>query len=186
MTTVQRFVTALAIALLTVPLTAQSQGQVRILQSNAAGDRIHIIDPATNTVVGEISGIEAAHGVSSSPDGTRIYASNEADDTLDVADTRTRQVIKKIPLSGRPNNISITPDGKKVYVGIREAVGSNPGVADVIDTASLTKVKSVRTEGPVHNLYVSPDGKYVVAGEAGGDGHVSVLERDDRHTRVEH
>jgi YVTN family beta-propeller protein len=28
----------------------------------------------------------------------------------------------------------------------------------------------------VHNLYVTPDGKYVVAGEAGGEGHVSVLD----------
>jgi YVTN family beta-propeller protein len=170
----QRGVTALAIVLLAS--LAMAQGQVRILQSNAAGDRIHIIDPATNTVIGEIPGIEAAHGVTASPDGTRIYASNEADETLDVADMRTRTVTKKIPLSGRPNNISITPDGRKVYVGIREAVGNNPGVADVIDTVSLTKVKSIRTEGPVHNLYVSPDGKYVVAGEAGGEGHVSVLD----------
>ena len=171
---VQRCLTALAIVLLPLPLMAQ--GQVRILQSNAAGDRVHIIDPATNTIVGEIPGIEAAHGVTASPDGTRIYVSNEADETLDVADMRTRSVIKKIPLSGRPNNISITPDGRKVYVGIRQRVGNNPGVADVIDTASLTKVKSIRTEGPVHNLYVTPDGKYVVAGEAGGEGHVSVLD----------
>jgi len=171
---VQRCLTALAIVLLPLPLMAQ--GQVRILQSNAAGDRVHIIDPATNTIVGEIPGIEAAHGVTASPDGTKIYVSNEADETLDVADVRTRNVIKKIPLSGRPNNISITPDGRKVYVGIRQRVGNNPGVADVIDTASLTKVKSIRTEGPVHNLYVTPDGKYVVAGEAGGEGHVSVLD----------
>ena len=171
---VRRCLTGLAIISLSVPLMAQNQ--VRILQSNAAGDRVHIIDPATNTVVGEITDIEAAHGVAASPDGTRMYVSSEADDTLDVADMATRKVIKRIPLSGRPNNISITPDGKKVYVGIRQAVGSNPGVADVIDTASLTKVKSIRTEGPVHNLYVTPDGKYVVAGEAGGEGHVSVLD----------
>jgi YVTN family beta-propeller protein len=171
---VQRCLTALAIVLL--PMSLMAQNQVRILQSNAAGDRVHIIDPATNTIVGEIPGIEAAHGVTASPDGSRIYVSNEADETLDVADTRTRNVIKKIPLSGRPNNISITPDGRKVYVGIRQRVGNNPGVADVIDTASLTKVKSIRTEGPVHNLYVTPDGKYVVAGEAGGEGHVSVLD----------
>jgi YVTN family beta-propeller protein len=171
---VQRCLMPLAIALLALPLTAQAQ--VRILQSNAAGDRVHIIDPVTNTVVAEIPGIESAHGVTASPDGTRIYVSNEADDTLDVADVRTRTVIKKIPLSGRPNNIAIAPDGRRVYVGIREAVGNNPGVADVIDTASLTKIKSIRTEGPVHNLYVTPDGKHVVAGEAGGDGHVSILD----------
>src|SRR5204863_1128310 len=119
---------------------------------------------------------EAAHGVTASPDGNRIYVSSEADDTLAVADASTLKVIKRIPLSGRPNNISISPDGRRVYVGIRQSVGNNPGVADVIDTASLTKVKSIRTEGPVHNLYVTPDGKFVVAGEAGGKGHVSVLD----------
>jgi YVTN family beta-propeller protein len=173
-TLVGRRLIPLAVLLLAGPLTAE--GQVRILQSNAAGDRIHIIDPATNTIVGEIPGIEAAHGVTASPDGTRIYASNEADDTLDVADFKTLRVIKKIPLSGRPNNIAITPDGRKVYVGIRQAVGDNPGVADVIDTASLTKVKSIRTEGPVHNIYVTPDGKHAIAGDASGNGYVSVLD----------
>jgi len=171
---VQRCLTPLAVLLLSLPLTAQNQ--VRILQSNAAGDRVHIIDPVTNKVVGEIPGIESAHGVTASPDGSRIYVSNEADDTLDVADVKTLKVTKKIPLSGRPNNIAISPDGRRVYVGIRQAVGNNPGVADVIDTASLTKVKSIRTEGPVHNLYVTPDGKHVVAGDASGNGYVSVLD----------
>ena len=164
-----------AILLFALPLTAASD-QVRILQSNAAGDRIHILDPATNKVVGEIKGAEAVHGVTASPDGSRIYFSSEADDTLDVADAKTLEVIKKIPLSGRPNNISISPDGRRVYVGIRQKVGNNPGVADVIDTTSLSKVKSIRTEGPVHNLYVSPDGKYVVAGDATANGYVSVLD----------
>ena len=172
---VQRCLKPLAILLFTLPLAAQAQDQVRILQTNAAGDRIHIIDPVTNTVVGEIPGIEVAHGATSSPDGRWIYASNEADDTLDVADAQTLTVIKKIPLSGRPNNVAITPDGGRVYVGIRQAVGSNPGVADVIDTASLTKVKSIRTDGPVHNLYVTPDGKHVVTGSA-SNGYVSVLD----------
>src|SRR5712691_9697512 len=171
---VRRCLTALAIVLL--PLSLMAQSQVRILQSNAAGDRVHIIDPATNTIVGEIQGIEAAHGVTASPDGNRVYVSNEADDTLDVADMATRKVTKKIPLSGHPNNIAISPDGRRVYVGIRQAVGNNPGVADVIDTASLTKVKSIRTEGPVHNLYVTPDGKYVVAGDGTANEYVSVLD----------
>src|SRR2546429_1424540 len=175
MTIVQRCLTPLAILLLlTLPVAAQSQ--VRILQSNAAGDRVHIIDPATNKVVGQILGIEAGHGITASPDGTRIYVSSEGDDTLDVADVATLKVIKKTPLSGPPNNIAIAPEGRRVYVGIRQKVGDNPGVADVIETASLTKIKSIRTEGPVHNLYVTPDGKNVVAGDGTDTGYVSVLD----------
>src|SRR6059036_1379129 len=127
---IQRVLMILAILILiTLPLAAQNQ--IRILQSNAAGDRVHIIDPATNKVVAEILGIEAAHGITASPDGSRIYVSNESDDTLDVADAVTLKVIKKIPLSGHPNNIAIAPDRKRVYVGIRSKVEGNPGVADV-------------------------------------------------------
>jgi YVTN family beta-propeller protein len=158
----------------TLPLAAQNQ--VRILQSNAAGDRFHLIDPATNKVVGEVLGIEAAHGITSSPDASRIYVSSEADDTLDVVDVATLKVTKRIPLSGHPNNIAIAPDGRRVYVGIRQKIGDNPGVADVIDTGSLTKIKSIRTEGPVHNIYVTPDGKNVIAGDGTDKGYVSVLD----------
>jgi YVTN family beta-propeller protein len=177
MKVVHNYLKPLAILILALPLTAASD-QVRIIQSNAAGDTIHILDSVTNKVVGEIKGVEAVHGVAASPDGSRIYFSSEADDTFNVADAKTLEVVKKIPLSGHPNNIAMSPDGRRVYVGIRQKVGDNPGVADVIDTASLTKVKSIRTEGPVHNLYVTPDGKNVVAGDASAHGYVSVLDTE--------
>jgi YVTN family beta-propeller protein len=149
-------------ALLTLPLMAADK--VRIIQTNSAGDNVHIIDPATNKVVGEIKGIEVSHGAAGSPDGTRIYVSNEADHTLDVADVKTLKVTKKIPLSGRPNNIAIGKDGRRVYVAIAVA----PGAVDVIDTASQTKAKSIPIRGAVHNTYVTPDGKYAVAGSIQG------------------
>jgi len=150
------------VVMLTLPLMAADK--VRIIQTNSAGDNIHIIDPATNKVVGEIKGIEVSHGAAAAPDGTRIYVSNEADHTLDVADVKTLKVTKKIPLSGRPNNIAIGKDGRRVYVAIAVA----PGAVDVIDTASLTKAKSIPIRGAVHNTYVTPDGKYAVAGSIQG------------------
>ena len=64
---------------------------MRIIQTNSAGDNVHIIDAATNKVVGEITGIEVSHGAAAAPDGSRIYVSNEADSTLDVVDSKTLQ-----------------------------------------------------------------------------------------------
>ena len=107
-------------------------GKVRIIQTNSAGDNVHIIDPATNKVVGTITGIEVGHGAAAAPDGSRIYVSNEADSTLDVVDGKTLRVTSSIPLSGHPNNISISRDGKRVYVAIREQAG----LVDVIDTVA--------------------------------------------------
>ena len=143
-----------------LPLT----GKVRIIQTNSAGDNVHIIDPATNKVVGEITGIEVGHGAAAAPDGSRLYVSNEADSTLDVVDGRTLRVISKVPLTGHPNNISASRDGARVYVAIRQG----PGAVDVVDTASLQRVKSIPIKGEVHNTYVTPDGRFVIAGSIAG------------------
>src|SRR5204862_1726893 len=138
--------------------------KVRIIQTNSAGDNVSIIDPTTNKVVGEITGIEVNHGAAAAPDGSRLYISNEAESTLDVVDGRSLKVTNKIPLSGHPNNIAAGKDGRRVYVSIAVA----PGAVDVIDTASLQRVKSIPIKGAVHNTYVTPDGKYVVAGSVAG------------------
>src|SRR2546422_11160914 len=99
----------LALAILTT-LTLQAS-TVRIVQTNSAGDSVHLIDPATNKVVGEIKDIEVNHGAAAAPDGSRLYISNEAESTLDVVDAKTLKVTKRIPLSGHPNNLSISRDG---------------------------------------------------------------------------
>lgn len=132
----------------------------RILQSNSAGDNVHVIDPATDEIVALIEGVDVPHGIMASPDGKRIYVTDEARNTLDVVDVKTLKVFKRIPLSGRPNNVDVAKDGSKVYVGIREA----PGAVDVIDATSLTNVKSIPVKGAIHNVYVSPEGSQLFAG----------------------
>jgi YVTN family beta-propeller protein len=141
---------------------APAAGKVRIIQTNAAGDNVHIIDPTTNKIVGEIRGIEAGHGAAVA--GNRIYISNEADSTLDVVDSKTLLVTNKIPLTGHPNNIAAGKDGRRIYVAIRQ----DPGAVDVIDTASVQRVKSIPIKGAVHNTYVTPDGRFVIAGSIAG------------------
>lgn len=136
----------------------------RIIQTNAGGDNIHVIDPATNQVVGIIHDIEVPHGVTASPDGMRLYFTNEALHTVDAVDASTFAVIARVPLSGRPNNIAISKDGTRVYAGIAQA----PGAVDVIDTVALTRAKSIAVKGAIHNVYVTPDGRHVVSGSIPG------------------
>src|SRR5262245_63292485 len=118
MTSKQMFrggVTALAgILLCTVSFSSATaqQSKLRIVQTNSAGDNIHIIDPVTNKVVGEIKGIEAPHGVAVAPDGSRIYVSEQAGNTVTVVDGKTLQVTKRIHLSGNTNLIDMKPDGR--------------------------------------------------------------------------
>jgi YVTN family beta-propeller protein len=150
------FVAAM-IAFAPPPVRAET---TRVYVTNSAGDSIHVIDPATNKVVQEIKGIEAAHGIGFAPDGSKVYVSDEADSTLDVFDRASGKLIKKVPLSDHPNNIAVTKDGGRVVVGIAR----DPGALDIIDTTSLTRTKSIPVHGRLHNVYVTPDGKYVITG----------------------
>ena len=163
MLTTRRLAALAAIAALVIPAAAAAQ-TVRIIQTNSAGDNVHVIDPLTNEVIGVIDGIERAHGAAPSPDGKKLYVANESDDTVDIVDMETLKVTKKVELIGRPNNIAITPDGRKVYTAIAQA----PGALQVLDTETEEMTAVISVHGGVHNTYVTPDGKYAIAGMVGG------------------
>jgi YVTN family beta-propeller protein len=128
----------IGVLLLAVSLTGAGS-KVRIVQTNSAGDSVHLIDPATNRVVGEIKDIEVNHGAAAAPDGSHLYISNEAESSLDVVDAKTLKVTKRIPLS-HSNNLSISRDGPS------SSRSQAPGAVDVVDTSS-DKVKSIPIEG---------------------------------------
>jgi YVTN family beta-propeller protein len=152
-------------AVASTPSVRAQAGKAFIVQTNSAGDSIHLIDPTTDKIVAEIPDEEVVHGIAAAPDGSRFYATNESTITLDVIDARTLKVIKKIPLTGPPNNVAIRKDGRKVYAGIQMAEGG----VDVIDTTTLEKIKFIRILRGVHNPIATPDGKFVVAGSTGGN-----------------
>ena len=172
----RRWLTAswiLGIILFVMPLQGSGQA-VTIIQTTSAGDNVHLIDPTTNSIVGEITGVEVIHGVAAAPDGSRLYLSNESTNTLDIVDTKTLAVTKKIPLSpGRPNNVAIRSDGKRLYVAIR----GNGGGVDVIDLVTEEQVKFIPVLRGVHNTFITPDSKHVVAGSIGG-GTATVIDTE--------
>jgi len=157
--------TAIAAVLLTLAGAAPSSAQLRVLQTNSRGGTVHVIDPTTQNVVGEIEGVPVNHGVAASADGRRIYVSSEAETAVKVIDTGSMEIIRSIPVSARPNNIALTPDGKKLYV----AIIAPPGAVDIIDTEALRNVKTIPHPGGLHNIYVTPDGSHAVAGSISGD-----------------
>jgi len=176
---------AIVVCAVSVSLLAAPGSKLRVIQTNSAGDNIHIIDPVTNKVVGEIKGIEASHGIAVARDGSRIYISEEATRTLDVIDGKTLNVTKRIPLSGVPNLIALSPDGRRIYVAILppwddlshfpQIRAESSGGMDVIDTGSLQDIKAISIKGGIHDLYITPDGKYVVGGvsrSAGTEGNL--------------
>ena len=155
---------------------------VRILQSNNAGTIQHVIDPATNEVVGLIRGCPNPHNLTSHPDGLYYYCANEREHTVDVFDTKTLKLVEQIPLSARPNKVAVNKKHRKIYVGIaRRSATPGPGVevdpdaelpalVDVIEVDTHKLIKSIQVHDPVHNVFMTPDEKFVVAGLRGDVG----------------
>lgn len=154
---------ALSFPLATTSPAAAQSGEVRIVQTNSAGDNVHIIDPVANEVVRIIEGIPKAHGVAAAPDGSILYFSNEIHRTLEIVPTDVLEVTRRIPLSGRPHNIAISNDGRRVYVAIIQ----DCSCVDIVDLERGQVVKTIRTLGTVHNVFMSPDGRHVAAGMIG-------------------
>src|SRR5438105_13395371 len=100
---------ALAAFLVALPISVTA-ATVRIVQTNSAGDNIHLIDPATNTDVAEITGIEVNHGAAAAPDGRRFYFSDEVEHTLDAVEATTLVVVKRITRSRRTYKVAISKD----------------------------------------------------------------------------
>src|SRR5215204_1997415 len=159
-TSIKDYLGSLAcLAVLAFAAQPASAQLVRIYATNSGGDKVNVIDPATNMTVGTLDGIEAAHGVAASSDGTRVDVSNEADHTLDVFEQKTNKLVKKVALSGRPNNIAVAKDGSIVV-----AIAQDPGALDIIDPVKLERKVSVLVNGRLHNTYVTPDSKYAIMG----------------------
>jgi YVTN family beta-propeller protein len=159
----KRFIGVGLAAILTLPLAAQS-GRAVIVQTNSAGDSVHLIDPTTDKIIAEIPDAEVIHGVAAAPDGSKLYLSDESADTVDVVDMKTLRITKRIPLTGRPNNIAIHKNGRRAYVAIQTPQGG----VDVIDLVKEERATHIPILRGVHNTFISPDSRFVVAGSTGG------------------
>ncbi len=146
---------ALLLGLAPLPASAVTS---LIYITNSAGDKVDVINPATNKVVQQFP-IVGAHGVQFSPDGTRVYISNEMTSTLDVFEQKTGKLLKKIKLSNHPNNIGVAKDGR-IVVGIARG----DGALDIIDPVKLEVKKTIPTKGRLHNCYTSNDGNWAICG----------------------
>ncbi len=144
--------------LIAVLATSLFAAPVRIYVTNSDDNKVSIIDPSSNKVVGEIPVSPNPHGIVPSPDGSRFYVSSESKDVLDVVDRKTSTIIRRVPIGTRPNNVAITRDGRRVYVCIR-----GESWVDIVDTASLEKVKSVPVGRGPHNIYRTPDDAHMIA-----------------------
>lgn len=135
--------------------------EIWIANYGSSDEAITIIDSATDTVVGTISGRTGGRDIAFTPDGLRAYMSHSraADYDVDVIDATTRTVVSVIPrpfVSNRLEGIAVSPDGASLY-------GASQGSSSlsISNTATNTPETDVLVGSTPVDVAVSGDGTRV-------------------------
>src|SRR5437016_9870504 len=144
-------------------------GHDRVYAAEQFSNTVSVIDPSTNTLLGEIRlgdpqpanfsplyrGQVLVHGMGFSPDRRTIAVVSIGSNSVTFIDTATNAVKHTTYVGRSPHEPFFTPDGKEVWVTVR---GEN--YVSVIDAATYNeKTRIVVPNGPGMQIF-SPDGKY--------------------------
>jgi len=118
----------------------------------ARGKIIQVMDTQTGTLVGEVPGLDGAHGVALDSDAHRAYASSGKNNQVIVFDTQTLKAIgDPISVGDKPDAILFEPITKRVF-----AFDAGSNEVSIIDTATNKVVATTPLGG--NPEFGAPDG----------------------------
>ena len=108
-----------------------------------AANTIRIVDVASNTVIGTVTGtFNAPKQKVISPDGLTGYVTNNGNGLVSVINIATGAVDHTINVGGSPDHLAISPDGSTLYVGrgtlTKIALPSETITANVAGISNIT------------------------------------------------
>ena len=122
----------------------------------ARQDRVQVIDTDQGILIGEVSGVDGAHGVALAPDLHRGFASAGKSNTVVIFDLATLQPIgEPVAVGKKPDAILYEPLTRHVF-----AFNGQSEDASVIDAASGKVVATVKLKGTPE--FAAADGKGMV------------------------
>lgn len=158
---------AVAAAVITsYPVVAVGEPQVLMPIGQAGG--VLIIDSASDEIIGEVVGIENAHGLAAGRAGSIVLAGS----------------LNPREAGGIPDKpAGISDDEHAAHHGGSESGGvmqilsnaSSTGVAYQIDAAQRRILKQITVPGFIHHTLVTPDGRFGISTHPGSGG-VSVID----------
>lgn len=139
-----------------VPISgALAPASTAVYVSNADGDSVSVIDPATNTVVATVPVGDEPRNLAGSPDRSTVYVPNRDDDNVSIIDTDTNTVTKTVNDASfdEPYAVAFTPDGGEVWAVNKKGGGSSTGSVTIISTGSETATGTIDDD-----CFSSPEG----------------------------
>jgi len=123
----------------------------------ARQDRIMVVDPAAGTVLGEIPGLNRAHGVAFDYASGHGFATSGADSTVTMFDLKTLQVLGKTVAAVDDDGILYDPATKRIFT-----MNGDAGSATAIDPVAGQRIGAVDLGGKPEYGVSAGDGKLYV------------------------
>jgi YVTN family beta-propeller protein len=102
------------------------------------GDRVSVVDPVSGRVLGEIPGLNRAHGTAFDDALGRGFVTSGADSTVVMFDLNTLRVLGRIPVSEDADAIAFDPATKRVFT-----FNGDANSASVIDPAAGRRIATI-------------------------------------------
>lgn len=169
MNTSKKGILTVALALSGYLATAQSPyAHDRVYAANQVSNSVSVVDPATNTLLGEIKlgkpypnvlsplykGQALVHGLRYSAAKKMLAVVSIGSNSVTLISTETNQVLKTIYVGRSPHEPTFTPDGRQIWVSVR-----GEAYISVIDVAKMQEVKRVPVADGPGMVTFTNDGK---------------------------
>lgn len=143
--------------------------QDRLYSADQTSNTITVINPATQTVLGQIAlgnprpdDVLGAtyfqevdvHGLGFSPDGKLLNVIDVTTNSVVLIETATNKVLGKVYVGRTPHEGFFTPDGTQLWVAIR-----GEDYVSVIDPYQLKEIRQIKTLLGASKVSFRPDGK---------------------------
>lgn len=123
----------------------------------ARQDRFIVVDPATGKQIGEIPGMDRAHGVAFAYDAGHGFATSGGDSTVTMFDLKTLHVLKRTIAAVDDDDILYDPATKRIYTFNGDAHS-----ASVIDPVSGANIGTIDLGAKPEAGASTDDGKLYV------------------------
>ena len=154
-------------------VTPNAQGTIAYV-TNSGGSTISMIDMATNSVVGTISGFDGPSGMVIAPSGNTAYVNNYGlngnGNTIRQVDLTTNTVVgASITVGTAPSSIALSPNGQFLYT--TNYVNGNPGTGtmSVIRTSDNSVAATVPGFSGPFAMAITPNGNYAYVANYGSN-----------------
>ena len=161
------------------PRSIERNGFGQAVVAHTAYGRVSILDAATLTVAGQVTGLGEPRYTAMHPTEKLAYVSESKRGAVAVIDLVRLRVVGRVAVPGPARHLSLSADGLRLWV----ALGARSTHVAVIDVSAARGPRLVRTIQPpflAHDVVWAPGDEHVWV-TSGAASEIAVYARNGRH-----